>query len=409
MQRPPFWLWLLFPAITMSLGWGLRGSIGGGPLGAMIPGAMIGLVLCLLLGRTSDAGRIAAMAAIGVGFGGQETYGQTVGLSLQPETFRWAILGFAIKGAAWGLLGGAFLGIALGRIAVKRVATVLCLMALGTWIGWLAVNHPKLIYFSNRVDRPREELWAGLVLGGLFLLAGLRARVPWLFALYGAAGGGIGFAFGASLQPWGRGVWAAMPLGWWKAMELTFGALLGLAYGACAWRLRQELAASPPGKIAARVRDGIALAHACLAIALAIVVDQLLPVRFGYTLGGAALALLVLISQSIAWQTAITATYAAFAWDLLKNQKLLPEPILWIWVIATTAVIAVVVTRHARPRPMFLLLTWTAVASGFRHILPPTAIGPEQVTMLTVFVLFAGLVHACSRTHLRLELPSTGN
>jgi hypothetical protein len=392
----------------MSLGWGLRGSIGGGPLGAMIPGAMIGLALCLLLGRSADAGRIAAMAAIGVGFGGQETYGQTVGLSLQPETFRWAILGFAIKGAAWGLLGGAFLGIALGRIPVKRAAIGLCLMAVGTWIGWLAINNPKLIYFSNRVDRPREELWAGLLLGGFFLLAWLRARVPWLFAMYGAIGGGVGFAFGASLQPWGRDFWAAMPLGWWKAMELTFGALLGLAYGLCAWRLRQELAAPAPDKTGPRFGDVAALAHACLAIALAIVVDQFLPVRFGYTLGGAALAFLVLISDSIAWQTAITATYAAFAWDLLKNQKLLPEPVLWLWVIATTAVVAVVVARHARPRPMFLLLTWTAVATDFRHILPPAPIGPAQVAMLTVFVLFAAAIHACSRTHLRLELPSTG-
>jgi hypothetical protein len=393
----------------MSLGWGLRGSIGGGPLGAMIPGAMIGLALCLLLGRTSDAGRIAAMAAIGVGFGGQETYGQTVGLSLQPETFRWAILGFAIKGAAWGLLGGAFLGMALGRISVKRAAAGLCLMALGTWIGWQAINQPKLIYFSNLLDRPREELWAGLLLGGVFLLAWLRARVPGLFALYGAIGGGIGFAFGASLQPWGRDVWAAMPLGWWKAMELTFGALLGLAFGACAWRLRQKLADPLPDVGGARVRALPSLAHAFIAIALAIVVDQLLPVRFGYTLGGAALALLVLFSDSIAWQTAITATYAAFAWDLLKNQKILPEPVLWLWVIATTAIVALVVARHARPRPMFLLLTWTAVATDFRHILPPKPIGPAEVTMLTVFVLFAAAIHACSRTHLRLELPSTGN
>jgi hypothetical protein len=243
MRPPPFWLWCAFPALTMSLGWGLRGSIGGGPLGAMIPGAMVGLALCLLLGRTSDAGRIAAMAAIGVGFGGQETYGQTVGLSLQPETFRWAILGFAIKGAAWGILGGAFLGIALGRIATKRAAIGFALMAFGTWIGWLAINNPKLVYFSNRLDRPREELWAGLILGGIFLLAWLRTRVAWLFALAGAIGGGVGFGFGASLQPWGRDVWAAMPLGWWKAMELTFGALLGLAYGVSAWRLRHELKA----------------------------------------------------------------------------------------------------------------------------------------------------------------------
>ena len=122
MTTRPFWFWCVFPAVTMSLGWGLRGSIGGGPLGAMIPGAMIGLALCLLLGREQDAGRIAALAAIGVGFGGQETYGQTVGLSLHPETFRWAILGFGVKGAVWGLLGGALIGavFAAGREEAPR-------------------------------------------------------------------------------------------------------------------------------------------------------------------------------------------------------------------------------------------------------------------------------------------------
>ena len=179
----------------MSLGWGLRGSIGGGSLGAMIPGAMIGLVLCLLLNRHSDAGLIAAFAAIGVGFGGQETYGQTVGLSLQPDTFWWAILGFVIKGAVWGLLGGAFIGIALDRQrhTTAQLLAGFAIMILGTWLGWQYLNNPKLIYFSNRFDRPREELWAGLWLGGLLLLAWLRSRVPSLFALYGAIGGGIGF------------------------------------------------------------------------------------------------------------------------------------------------------------------------------------------------------------------------
>src|SRR4029453_7406091 len=105
------WHWCLLGAVAMSLGWGLRGSIGGGSLCAMIPGAVIGLVLFLVLKPPSDAGLIAAFAAIGVGFGGQETYGQTVGLSLLPETFWWAILGFVVKGAAWGLLGGALLGL----------------------------------------------------------------------------------------------------------------------------------------------------------------------------------------------------------------------------------------------------------------------------------------------------------
>ena len=117
--------------------------------------------------------------------GGQETYGQTVGLSLQPETFWWAILGFVIKGAAWGLLGGAFIGIALDRqrYTATQLLAGFAIMIFGTWLGWQYLNNPKLIYFSNRLDRPREELWAGLWLGGLLLLAWLRSRVPSICAL----------------------------------------------------------------------------------------------------------------------------------------------------------------------------------------------------------------------------------
>ena len=71
----------------MSLGWGLRGYIGGGPLGAMIPGALVALCLCLLADRDGeDAAVIAAFGAVGVGFGGQETYGQTIGLAFDPAT-----------------------------------------------------------------------------------------------------------------------------------------------------------------------------------------------------------------------------------------------------------------------------------------------------------------------------------
>jgi hypothetical protein len=384
------WYWCVLGAVAMSLGWGLRGSIGGGSLGAMIPGAMIGLVLCLMLRRDADAGLIAAFSAIGVGFGGQETYGQTVGLSLQPETFWWAILGFVIKGAAWGLLGGAFIGIALERQrhATGRILAGFAIMILGTWVGWQFLNNPKLIYFSNRLDRPREELWAGLWLGGLFLLAWLRSRVPSMFALYGAIGGGIGFGLGASLQPMGRVVWAGMPLGWWKAMELTFGALLGLALVLCAWRLRHQLEGTPPTAAASSPLPRAPLA-ALVAIGLAIVAPQFVPLRFDYTIAGAILAGLLLFSESLAWQTAITATYAAFAWDFLDYQTFAPRPLVWGLLVVSTAAVAVVVSRHPRTRPMLLLLTWLAVVNSFRYLLPPSAVGREQVTMLTVFVLLA--------------------
>ena len=386
----PLWYWCVLGAIAMSLGWGLRGSIGGGSLGAMIPGAMIGLVLCLLLDRHSDAGLIAAFAAVGVGFGGQETYGQTVGLSLQPDTFWWAILGFVIKGAAWGLLGGAFIGIALDRErhTLVRLIAGFVIMVLGTWLAWKYVNSPKLIYFSNLLDRPREELWAGLWLGGLLLVAWLRSPVPALFALYGAIGGGIGFGAGASLQPMGKAVWAGMPLGWWKAMELTFGGILGLAYVLCAWHLRSHLVRKPTASVPATPLPRAFLAT-IISIGLAIVAGNYLPVRFDYTIAGAVLAGVLLVSESLGWQTAITATFAAFAWDFLEYQKFAPLSLAWPVVVATTAAITVIVARYPRPRAMLQLITWTAVASAFRYFLPPSAIGRETATMLTVFVVLA--------------------
>ncbi|MGJ5816064.1 hypothetical protein [Paludibaculum fermentans] len=391
MNTRPAWFWCLFCAVTMSLGWGLRGSIGGGSLGAMIPGAMIGLALCFFLGRESDAGLIAALGAVGVGFGGQETYGQTVGLSLHPETFWWAILGFGLKGAAWGLLGGAFLGMALDRdkLPNRRILLALAAMVLGTWAGWAVIDHPKLMYFSNRLEKPREEMWAGLWVGGLCLLAVLRARVPAWFALFGCIGGGLGFAFGASLQPWGKGLWREMPLGWWKAMELSFGAILGVSYAWCAWRLRKELTREGSQPEAA-TPAWTAILSAAIAIGLAIYAGEELKVRFSYTVAGAVLAALILYSKTLAWQTAITTTYAAFTWDLHDQLKWASQEAIWTFLVISTIVVSVLVARYARARTMFLLLTWTAIANSFRYLQPP--LRPEPMTMIPLFVVFAILI-----------------
>ena len=216
------WFWCLFPAVSMSLGWGLRGYIGGGSLGAMIPGAMVGLALCLLLDRHREAGLIAAFAAVGVGFGGQETYGQTVQISMRPETWAWGMTGFTLKGAVWGFLGGAAIGIAFvrQRFRTQDLLAGIGLMVLGTWIGWKLVNEPKHIYFSYLLDKPRAELWAGLLLGGLMLLAWLSLRagksavIPWQFALWGTLGGGLGFGIGAAIHIWGRTNMPDFPFGW---------------------------------------------------------------------------------------------------------------------------------------------------------------------------------------------------
>ena len=49
------WMFIIYPALAMMLGWGLRGHIGGGPFGAMIPGAMVASNHALFLSFYNDS------------------------------------------------------------------------------------------------------------------------------------------------------------------------------------------------------------------------------------------------------------------------------------------------------------------------------------------------------------------
>ena len=55
---------------------------------------------------------------------------------------------------------------------------------------------------------------------------------------------------------------------------------------------------------------------------------------------------------------------------------------------------------------MLLLLTWAAVVSAFRYLLPPSSVGPEVVTMLAVFVVLA-LVVSIMIGALKPSIPHT--
>lgn len=345
----------------MSLGWAFRGFIGGGPLGAMIPGAMVSLALLWLLAHHQPAfarppaGLVVAFGAVGIGFGGQMTYGQTVGLASDPSAMAWGLLGLALKGAVWGLLGGATLGLAftLHRYSPSRIMVAIGAMLVATWAGWWFVNRPKLIYFSNPVDRPREEVWMGLLAGALAMLAVLLWRTSnsalLRFAWASFLGGGLGFGLGGVLLAAGRNsgldntFWP-----WWKGMEYTFGLLFGLALGWAALRSREELAgmwgallpkrgllgeifskqepsSSSPASRADRTpirswqaRGVLVWIAAALLIAGAVWFEYAVDLRFAYSVAGAALLAVVLFSESLAWQIAITMTGFAFLLDLAE-------------------------------------------------------------------------------------------
>jgi hypothetical protein len=405
-QSASFGYLVLVSAVFMSLGWGLRGYIGGGPLGALIPGAFIAIWLCILLGldprRTA---LVAVFGTVGVAFGGDMTYGQTLGFLRDNDTLLRGLLGTVVKGGAWGLLGGAMLG--LGFIAhqldARRVATVLGMLLLAAFLGLALVNEPKLIYFSDPVNKPRAEAWAGLLFAGIAVLLTLRAwglaEIPGRFALHGLVGGAAGFGIGGAMMALGFRLEAPLRgLPWWKFMEFTFGAYLGAAFGLAAWRLRERLAnpalpeapAPAPGTglvvgivlaavgMIAWIPVTDALMESAAAPPLAFLSVPAIRVLLSFTTLGCVLIWLGHRSPAVAWHTALTLTFLHSVIDL--QEDLGPEGGLdygpaarWGLVVAALVVSAALVARWQRNPgrslvAAVLLLMWGCMAVAYARL-----------------------------------------
>ncbi len=347
------WSFILFPAIAMMLGWGLRGYIGGGPFAAMIPGAFVALSLSLLLGHDRQTAAMAALfGAVAIGYGGEMTYGQTLGLACAPETQSWGLLGVTVKGAVWGLLGGAVLGVGLTFRQYKRsaliVAFILTIVLL--FAGWKLINEPQLIYFSDPVNKPREELWAGLLFSALGFLAFIhrkgqdnRARVPLYFALWGALSGAIGFGGGTLFLVYGPSLPVPQQwFGWWKAMEFFFGFALGAGIGIATWRHR-ELLKTVPVRAEYGSADLLSTGGLVLVTVLFFLLFPLIEEALGgsgdqtgtgawiafnlfrplytFVFFGAVCIILGLYSITAAWHVAITITFFHTAINLNRNMQ----------------------------------------------------------------------------------------
>ena len=245
--------YILFPGITMLLGWGLRGYIGGGPFGAMIPGAMIGIAVCLLLGLPARYSALATLfAVVGVGIGGEMTYGQTLRFLRDVDTVGFGTVGTTVKGAVWGLSSGLFLAIGLlhARFEKRIVVVGMFLFFVGMLLGFKLINDPKLIYFSDPINKPRAESWAAITFGAMIFLAWLRIKLPvrdfkvvLSFVLWGILGGGLGFGLGGLWIFLGAQLKLVAFTSWWKMMEFSFGLILGIALGWATWVNRAYLQA----------------------------------------------------------------------------------------------------------------------------------------------------------------------
>ncbi|HPO16338.1 MAG TPA: hypothetical protein PLI09_23080 [Candidatus Hydrogenedentes bacterium] len=105
------WTSILLVALSLSIGWGIRGNFGH-EYGAMIPGALAATAACLLSGRPDWRERVhffAMFGALGWAFGGSISYMQVIAFShsghLPSQIYGFFCL-FVI-GFLWGGMGGA--------------------------------------------------------------------------------------------------------------------------------------------------------------------------------------------------------------------------------------------------------------------------------------------------------------
>ncbi len=277
-------------ALAMSVGWGFRGDYGH-EAGAMVPGALLGLSICLASGRRDWWRRSSIMAmcgAIGWAFGGQMSYGLVTGYTASSSLPN-VVYGYAslfVIGGLWAGIGSAVLALSVTKprsylerfagplvvlwitwfimdlsgltawmvenwylndtdwfaalsalvvagiyaIAFPRSRTacgLIIVLAGGWWVGYALLTE----LLGLRMTPPRSDNWSGCV--GLFtaLIIYLKRqddRAALKLALYGFFIGGIGFAVGDFVNMLGRAQWG--PIRHYQALQ-------GLDY----WKWMEQL------------------------------------------------------------------------------------------------------------------------------------------------------------------------
>jgi hypothetical protein len=446
-----FLFFILFPAIAMLLGWGLRGFIGGGTYGAMIPGAMVMITICMLLDAPLKFAAVAIVfGTVGIAMGGEMTYGQTLGFLRNPDTIWWGLAGTSLKGGVWGLTGGLFiaLGLLYPRIKIKTILVGFLIFLIAFVIGLKLINDPKVLYFSDPFNHPRDESWAGIlfaVIGFLIFLkikiAAEEFKVVKRFTLYGLLGGVLGFGLGSLWITVGAQYGDRfLIIDWWKMMEFSFGLILGGFLGFAAWRHHnssQPFYQKKPSKTST-TKISTLFSLELISILLiglfvyatmsfieiyvdiirnskGILIESLATIGrvfVSYMFIGLLLITIVLYWPFLAFQIAVTLTFCNCVIDLVDDKKLFPAlqslPLFYFGIIVVAslivaAVVAVFQRKRFVLRSMLLILVWSTmtvaiirlfVSGGFNfrkdHSLTQIIMG--DLFVFNVFIISAIIV-----------------
>ena len=253
----PIILFIAVSTLAVSYGWGMRGTTLGGEKGAMLPGALMGLLITVFSGSDFLLRHfylLSAAGALGIYFGGSMSYMQSVGLTSDhnpPEDYKRGMTGVFVKGSIWFGIFGGVVGMFLSFLTsyyydLKAVLLIFGLLPLFGLCGSRLFDrpydekkgiHPK-IYFSR--TRPEGMgVMFGLLVGLLVFMCIYKDTVALLLTAGSTIFGGIGFVAGVKLHirgkyPNKRG-WQFLgkyhKMGWigtWKIAECSYGAIAGL-------------------------------------------------------------------------------------------------------------------------------------------------------------------------------------
>lgn len=221
---------ILFVALSVALGWGLRGEIGG-EQGALIPGVLLGTAIALCSGKESwvrHAPLIGAVSAFGMSLGGIQSYGLLIGYTMCTDMLNvtYGYLSLAIVGGLWGAFAGGLLGMVLS--GKKRSPLFWGLLVILFYVGGEICYFLLIDTLGLLMTPPRAENWAwclGVVITLIIVNVYLKDFRPVRTTLKGFLAGGIGFMFGESLQVYGK--FLGPQFDWWKVMEISFGFVMG--------------------------------------------------------------------------------------------------------------------------------------------------------------------------------------
>ena len=233
----------------------MRGTTIGGEKGAMLPGALIGLLIAVfsnILIVREHFYIFSALGAVSMYFGGSMTYGETLGLSMNTkpaENMKKGLLGVFIKGFLWFGTFGAIFSTGINAVSYQYSVLEMAIvfpLAFVMGIGFYFLfnkplkkgkEHP-VIYFS----KTRQESWGALL--GVYLVLLVFAIIKLnlltiIFSVCCALFGGIGWLLGQLLQIYsihyanptklfGKFLSRSNNVDSWKIMECVLGIFGGL-------------------------------------------------------------------------------------------------------------------------------------------------------------------------------------